>query len=150
MPPIHNHFILLVEDEADIVLVFSRAFKDQEGFMLDIAMNVDLAIQKVKVVTYDLIFLDMKIGEKYAGMEVLRELHRQKVRGRVRQQLLHDSHVVIMSNSIPLQDVMREAHSLGVFSFIDKPMPFTVEFIEQVVQHFGISMLPSKTWNGIA
>jgi len=150
MPPIHNHFILLVEDEADIVLVFSRAFKDQEGFMLDIAMNVDLAIQKVKVVTYDLIFLDMKIGEKYAGMEVLRELHRQKVRGRVRQQLLHDSHVVIMSNSIPLQDVMREAHSLGVFSFIDKPMPFTVEFIEQVVQHFGIPMLPSKTWNGIA
>ena len=150
MPPIHNCFILLVEDEADIVLVFSRAFKDQEGFMLDIAMNVDLAIQKVKVVTYDLIFLDMKIGEKYAGMEVLRELHRQKVRGRVRQQLLHDSHVVIMSNSIPLQDVMREAHSLGVFSFIDKPMPFTVEFIEQVVQHFGIPMLPSKTWNGIA
>src|SRR6266576_1787347 len=107
MPLSHNHFVLLVEDEADIVLVFSRAFKKQEGYMLDIAMDINLAIQKIRVVTYDLIFLDMKIGERYAGMEVLRELHRQKVRGRARHQLLHDSHVVIMSNSIPLQDVMR-------------------------------------------
>jgi len=46
MPLSHNHFVLLVEDEADIVLVFSRAFKKQEGYMLDIAMDINLAIQK--------------------------------------------------------------------------------------------------------
>ena len=142
MPRNHRRFILLVEDDTYIVSVFQRVFEGRPDFMLDIATKVSDALDKIKVVTYDLVFLDMKLGHSYAGMDILRALNRQEIEVRARGQAIAHSLVIIMTASINLRDVMEEAQQLGVLCFIDKPIPLTAEFVKDVVQRLGLPLLP--------
>ncbi len=142
MPQTHQRIILVVEDDIYVVSVFQRAFEGQDDFMLDIASTVEQAIAKIRVLCYDLIFLDMKIGHSYAGMEVLRELNRQEITLRAQGHNVGYGLTVIMTASINLHDVMTEAQQLGVVCFIDKPVPMTEEFVRRIVQKLGIPLLP--------
>src|SRR6185503_15671816 len=104
MPRSQQRFILVVDDDHYVVSVFRRTFKGQTDFLLDVAMTVEHALQKVRVVQYDLIFLDMKIGTNYAGMEVLRELNRQAVSLEADRLQSPNSLVIIMTASIPVRE----------------------------------------------
>lgn len=144
MPEHHQRFVLVVDDDSYIISVFKRVFERQTEYLLDVAMTIEAALQKIKVAQYDLIFLDMKLGRSYAGMEVLEELRRQSVTLRSRRQATIDSLVVIMTSSINLHDVMQDAHELGVLCFIDKPIPLTDDFIRRICTMLGLPMLPHR------
>jgi CheY-like chemotaxis protein len=145
MPPSQQRLILVVDDDPFIVSVFHRAFEGQEDrFLLDISMTLELALQKIKVVFYDIIFLDMKIGTRFAGMKVLEELRRQEIQLASEGTPYLSTTVIIMSGSISLNEISQEAHGLDVFHFIDKPVPMTEEFVRRVVNRFGLPLLPRK------
>lgn len=144
MPPTSQRIILVADDDPFIVSVFQRAFEGQEDFLLDFAMTVELALQKIKVMFYDMIFLDMKFGYSLAGMQVLEELRRQEIRLAAQGVPYLSTIVIIMSGSICLNDITQQAHGLDVFHFIDKPVPMTEEFVRRVINRFGVPLLPRK------
>jgi len=145
MPIDHKKLVLLVEDDVFVTMTFVKVFEDQEDYFLDTALTISLAIQKIRVIAYDLVFLDMKIGHSYAGMDVLRELNRVTSRSEADGRLIPNTQVVIMSGSVPLQDVMSEAHELGVVSFINKPVQFNEPFIRKILQRLRFPIAPRKT-----
>jgi len=112
--------------------------------LLDMAMTVELALQKIKVMQYDLIFLDMKFGHSLAGMAVLEELRCQEIKLAAEGIPYLSTLVIIMSGSISLNEISQAAHGLDVFHFIDKPVPMTEEFVRRVINRFGIPLLPSR------
>ncbi len=144
MPPIDQKLILIVDDDPHIAYVFNRAFEGQDLLIVDIATKVETALDKIKVIFYDLIFLDMNIeGYRYGGMKVLEELRKQEIKLAAEGTPL-STVVIIMSGSICLNDIAQEAHGLDVFHFIDKPIPMTEEFVRRVVNRFGIPLLPRR------
>lgn len=149
MPRDTQRYLLVVDDDPYIITVFKRAFEGQEDlYSLDVAMTVELALQKIKVMVFDLIFLDMKIGHSLAGMDILEELRRQEIRMAAEGHPYLSTMVIIMSGSISLNDISQQAHGLDVFHFIDKPVPMTEEFVKRVVNRFGVPLLPRRRGSG--
>jgi DNA-binding NtrC family response regulator len=144
MPISQYRLVLVVDDDPAIIEVFHKAFDEQENFVLDVAMTVEDALQKIAVVMYDLMFLDMKIGHSYAGMKVLESLRRQEIKQAAEGIPYLRTTVIIMSGSIPINSISQEAHGLDVFHFIDKPVDMTEDFIRRVVNRFGLPLLPRK------
>jgi DNA-binding response OmpR family regulator len=64
--------ILLVEDEKKVANLIKKGF-EEEGLMVDIAEDGDVALQKIGVNNYDLIILDIMLPGK-DGIEVLKEI----------------------------------------------------------------------------
>jgi len=64
--------ILLVEDERKVANLIKKGF-EEEGLMVDIAEDGDVALQKVSINNYDLIILDIMLPGK-DGIEVLKEI----------------------------------------------------------------------------
>lgn len=148
MPTDIQKFVLLCEDEQIIRLVFERVIGRHPEFLLDSSADVEDAISKVKTVTYDVIFLDLSFGDDaYAGMKVLREVDRQIVRSQANWRGVLQTPVIIMSGSdqVDWKRVMHEANSLGVYSFIDKPVPFTEDFLAHVLRRLGIAIIPTSS-----
>jgi len=146
MPFSTQKFVLLVDDEDIVADVFTRVFSDQSYALLDIANTVEKALAKINFVVYDYIFLDMKMDDNSeSGMRILRALNRMLIKLRSEKRAAMDSFVVIMSSSVPLQDVMAEANSLGVLTFLDKPINFTEEYLLGIVQRLGLPLQPRKS-----
>lgn len=120
--------------------------------MLDTAMTLEEALSKIKVVQYDMIFLDMKLGTSLNGMAVLEELRKQEIRAAAEGTAFLSTVVIIMSGSISLNDISQQAHGLDVFHFIDKPVDMSPEFVRRVLNRFGVPLLPRRTrpqWPGL-
>lgn len=64
--------ILLVEDERKVANLIKKGF-EEEGIMVDIAEDGEIALQKVSTDAYDLIILDIMLPGK-DGIEVLKEI----------------------------------------------------------------------------
>lgn len=64
--------ILLVEDERKVANLIKKGF-EEEGIMVDIAEDGEIALQKVITDAYDLIILDIMLPGK-DGIEVLKEI----------------------------------------------------------------------------
>jgi DNA-binding response OmpR family regulator len=64
--------ILLVEDEKKVANLIKKGF-EEEGLMVDIAEDGEVALQKIGVNNYDLIILDIMLPGK-DGIEVLKEI----------------------------------------------------------------------------
>lgn len=143
MPPVKQRLVLVVDDEEVVGRAFETAFVGQDEFVLDWAKGVREAFEKLDAIQFDLIFLDLKLdGNTVAGLQILREINRLEIRARSRGQPVISSLVVIMSASLPLSDIMSEAHELGVLCFLDKRINFTPAFIRQAVNRLGIPLLP--------
>lgn len=141
--------VLVADDDPYIAAVFQRAFSGQEDIaLLDIAMTVELALKKIAVVFYDLVFLDMKFGHSMAGMVVLEELRRQEIKLQNQGIPFLETKVVIMTGSVSLNDLSQQAHGLRVFHFIDKPLPMNEDFVRLVANQFGIPILPRVRQDG--
>ncbi len=146
MPIFHQKSVLLVEDDELVSLIFNNVFTGQDFAILDTTITVSEAISKVQMLMYDFIFLDMKLGEdRHGGMKVLRELNRLSTALHASGSSVLDSRVIIMSSSIPLQEILREANELGAISFLDKPNLFNEAYVLRIGQQVGIPLLPRKT-----
>ncbi|MCX7769531.1 MAG: response regulator transcription factor [Proteobacteria bacterium] len=64
--------ILLVEDERKVANLIKKGF-EEEGLMVDIAEDGEIALEKVSADGYDLIILDIMLPGK-DGIEVLKEI----------------------------------------------------------------------------
>lgn len=67
--------ILLVEDEKDLqeIILFSL---EKEGFLVEVANDFDLALEKVMMYSYDCILLDINLPNG-SGLEILKALKDQ-------------------------------------------------------------------------
>jgi DNA-binding NtrC family response regulator len=126
--------LLVVDDDHLIRLVFTRLALQYE---LDVSClsSPQEALALLEKNVYDVIFLDMKFeGIGMDGMDMLREINQQSL----------NTHVVIMSGSVNLHDLMHEANKLGVLSFMLKPMQFSVEYLRRLLTRLHIRMLERK------
>jgi hypothetical protein len=160
MPAQHfyrQRFVLLVEQNTTIQRVFRRVFARHPEFLLDVANTVEKAKSKVHTFGYDVIFLGMEFFTRrrkgrqrrlyrYAGMKVLRELSRLVIKVKSEFRGVMATEVIIMSGPhVELRKLRPEAHALGVISFIDKPVPFTEDYLTHIVQRMGFPILPPHT-----
>ena len=143
MPFQRQYLVLCVDDDPIIIDTFTRAFKDQPDCFLDIAMDQELAAEKLRSASYDIVFLDMSIGGiRLAGIAILEEIRRIQIEQQAQGKLLRKPWIVIMSATVCLNDFSRRANELKVFCFIDKPVDFSEDFICSVVNQFGVPLLP--------
>lgn len=120
--------VLVVDDEYTVRLMFDRLTKDIDIEITCVGSPQE-GIAMLAEQTWDVVFLDMKFPQAMGGMDLLREVNRQN----------YDAHVIIMSSSINLQEVMAEANRLGVVSFMLKPVGFSVEFLKNILKRLKLN-----------
>lgn len=113
---------LVVDDELIVQEVF-RECAEVYHCHVDCVKDVKSAIFALGRAKYDIVFLDMRLDHE-DGMDVLRFVDRNNL----------GTHVVIMSGSINLSDVMHEANALGVVSFFVKRVEFTREYVSKILK----------------
>jgi CheY-like chemotaxis protein len=102
-----NYKILIVEDEAETSKYLSSALTD-EGFIVEIAENGIIGLEKLKQSKYNLIVLDLKMPGK-TGDEVLKDI----------REIDPYIHVVINTNYAEPQ-IMQKLINLGVDGYCQK------------------------------
>ncbi|HCX04212.1 MAG TPA: response regulator [Clostridiales bacterium] len=111
--------ILIVDDEKNIRMTLKHCLR-AEKYNLDIAINGDEALTKIKSNEYDLVLLDIKMPG-LSGMEVLK-----KVRERG-----NDTNIIMMTAYGTIERAV-EAMKLNAIDFISKP--FSPEEIRSIVK----------------
>src|SRR5438552_11054002 len=104
MPTEKQRLVLVVDDEDVVIQIFQETFAGQNEFVLDTAKTVDEALQKISVVSFDIVFLDMKLDYRFAGMKILREIVRLEIAAQSTGRTILKSFVVIMSGSVCFDD----------------------------------------------
>lgn len=110
--------ILIVDDEKNIRITLKHGLS--QNYELDMAINGDEAIEKLKTNKYDLMLLDINMPGK-DGMEVLRIIHSMDIKISI-----------IMMTAYGTIERAVEAMKLGAVDFINKP--FTPNEIETAIQ----------------
>ncbi|HEX8517040.1 MAG TPA: response regulator [Bacteroidia bacterium] len=121
--------ILLVDDDPDDQYIFNNALKEvDKSIFLSIAKDGVNAFEKLKIITPDLIFLDMNMP-RMNGMEFLAKFNALSPFNRIP--------VVVYSTSTNIQDKSK-VRALGARDCIEKPVLFedTVDTIRKVIQNY--------------
>ena len=106
--------ILIVDDEPGVRLVLEHTLKS-EGYLLETAVDGEEALQKITAVAYDLLLLDLHLGN-VDGIQVLEAARRRD-----------ETAVVIILTGYASMDSAVEALRLGAFDYLFKPaMPDTI------------------------
>lgn len=100
--------ILIVDDEANIRLVFERTLKGQ-GYRIDQAANGLDALEKIRRTDYDLLLLDLHM-QPVGGIKVLQELRE-----------IGSEAVVIILTAYGSMDSAVQALRLGAYDYLAKP-----------------------------
>lgn len=101
--------ILLVEDDQFIIDIYSNHFK-REGFDVDIAVDGQMALDKIEQRHPDLLILDILLP-KLDGWEVLKRIRENPTTKNLK--------VVVISN-LNQRDSAQRAQELGVLKFFLK------------------------------
>jgi len=115
-----THKILIVDDETNIRMTLKQCFT-AEKYDIDMAVNGQEALEKIKANTYDIVLLDIRMPG-LTGLEVL-----EKVR---------DNNInvdVVMMTAYGSVEKAVEAMKLGAIDFIGKP--FTPTQIREIVDN---------------
>lgn len=112
--------ILLIEDDQFIIDIYSTKLKE-EGFDVDVAMNGEKAIEKVKEKP-DLILLDIVLPG-LDGWEILREIKRQEESKSIP--------VIILSNLSQKSEV-EKSFKLGVTKYLIKSNYTPSQVIQEI------------------
>jgi DNA-binding response OmpR family regulator len=121
--------ILIVEDEANVRLVFTTALESEE-VKLSIAEDGEAALQMVKRSRFDLVLLDLKMPG-LSGLEFLRQL----------REMGNDVPVVIITAYGSVPDAVM-AMKLGALDFLAKPI--TPEALRTTVANVLARHAPTK------
>ncbi|GAB7026799.1 sigma-54-dependent transcriptional regulator [Geotalea toluenoxydans] len=111
--------ILVADDEESMRWVLSKALK-KKGFNVDLAKDGDEALRNIKMHSYDLAILDIKMPG-LSGLELL---------DRVRE-LKSDLLVVIMTAEASMKNAV-EAMKRGAYDYLTKP--FDLDVIDAIVE----------------
>ena len=116
--------ILVVEDDRDMCKVISDILKE-EGYLVDIAYDPELAMRKIKRKKYHLMILDYKLPGS-SGLIVLEEA--KQIRPKLR---------VMMISAYGNEYVKAKAKELGSVNFLDKPFDVkkTVKNIKKILSN---------------
>lgn len=110
--------LLIVDDESD-VREFACSFFKKRGIEVFLASGGKQALELISKERPDLVLLDVRM-EEMTGVDVLKQLRK-----------LNDQTRVIMVTGVEEEDTFNEANSLGVVSYIHKPL--ILEELEKVV-----------------
>jgi len=111
-------YSVLVVDDEPIVCHSIRKILSKESCSVEEVFDVDAALLKMKLNTYDLVLLDLKMPKR-SGMEVLTSIRTQ----------WPDLPVIIVTGHGTIETAI-EATKLGAFDFI--PKPFTPAELKKV------------------
>lgn len=111
--------VLVIDDELIVHQSVSRILSE-EGYLVDGALRVDEALEKLKQTAYDLVLTDLMIPEK-SGMEAVKAVARD-----------HPDLGVVMFTGYPNVDSAVESMKLGSLDYL--PKPFTPDELVQVVK----------------
>jgi DNA-binding NtrC family response regulator len=111
-------YSVLVVDDEPIVCHSVRKILSKQSCAVEEAFDVDAAMQKMKLQSYDLVLLDLKMPKR-SGMEVLKSIRTQ----------YPDLPVVVVTGHGTIETAV-EATRLGAFDFI--PKPFTPQELTKV------------------
>lgn len=111
--------ILVVDDDKDISWLIVRILKE-ESFAVDIAHNIESALEKVASHSYHLIVLDYKLSGK-SGLFVLDKTHQ-----------LSPATITIMISAFGNDTVKKKAKEFGAYDFLDKP--FNINGLKKTVR----------------
>ncbi len=100
--------ILIVDDEPGVRLVLEHTLQS-EGYLLETAVDGDDALQKIAATNYDLLLLDLHLGN-IDGLQVLEAVRRED-----------ETAVVIILTGYASMDSAVEALRLGAFDYLFKP-----------------------------
>ena len=112
--------ILVVDDEKNIQRTMMLALESM-GHDGTAAQNGSLAIEELKADKFDVVFLDLKLGQE-SGLDVLQEILRVSPRTKV-----------IMFTAFASIDTAVEAMRRGAFDYL--PKPFTPDQIRHALAH---------------
>ncbi len=111
--------ILVVDDDKDMSWLIARILKE-ESFTVDIAHNVESALEKITSHSYNLIVLDYKLSGK-SGLFVLDKV-----------QQLSPATISIMISAFGNDTVREKAKKFGAYDFLDKP--FNINGLKKTVK----------------
>jgi DNA-binding NtrC family response regulator len=111
-------YSVLVVDDEPIVCHSVRKILSKQSCAVEEAFDVDAAMQKMKLQSYDLVLLDLKMPKR-SGMEVLKSIRTQ----------YPDLPVIMVTGHGTIETAV-EATKLGAFNFI--PKPFTPQELTKV------------------
>jgi two-component system alkaline phosphatase synthesis response regulator PhoP len=101
--------ILIVEDEKNVRLVLEHSLRRCE-YMIETAVNGQDALQKISRNHFDLLLLDLHIGQDVNGLQVMEAARQQD----------SDVSVIILTGQASLETAV-EALRLGAFDYLFKP-----------------------------
>jgi len=110
--------LLIVDDESD-VREFAKSFFKKRGIEVFLASGGKQALDIIASEQPDLVLLDVRM-EEMSGVEVLRQLRKSDNQTKV-----------VMVTGVEEEETFKEANSLGVISYIHKPL--ILEELEKVV-----------------
>jgi DNA-binding NtrC family response regulator len=116
--------VLIADDEAlirDFFLSFFKSTPEYSGFRVDLAVNGEEAIAKIKNNDYDLIFTDLKMPIK-TGLDVLKFVSTHSP----------DTDTVLLT-AFGGPESAAQAMAYGAYEYITKPV--SIEELEMLVKH---------------
>lgn len=102
--------ILIVEDD-QFLREFYQELLMAEGYLIDVATDGEMALQKILGNEYDLILLDIMLPKK-DGVQILRDL-------KIHQPKSANAKIVVLTN-LGQDSVIKECFDLGVEGYIIK------------------------------
>lgn len=118
--------ILLVDDDEFLLDMYSLKFKEAQ-FMLDVATSGEMALEKLRKNTYDVMLLDI-VMPALDGFEVLQQMRKEN--------LAKDMLVIILSNLGQKEDIER-GMQLGASDYVIKAHFTPKEVVEKVRQNLA-------------
>ena len=102
--------ILIIEDEENIRFSLEKTLL-KEGYLVSTASNYKEGISKISEESFDLIFLDIILGEGKTGIDILKEINKKNIKT-----------PVVMFTGYPTAETASEAVRLGAFDYMFKPV----------------------------
>lgn len=121
-----NHKILLVDDEPDILSLYSEVL-ELDGLNVETVQNGNEALKKAEQEKYDLILLDIMMNEGPNGLDVLKVLRSESEK--------YGNPVIVMLTNLRITDAIRDAFELGADGYLVK-LSLTNEQLVKKVKGF--------------
>jgi DNA-binding response OmpR family regulator len=118
--------ILLVDDDEFLLDMYSLKFKEA-NFNIDIASSGQVALDKIRETTYDVILLDI-VMPALDGFEVLAAVKKEN--------LMRNSIIIVLSNLGQKEDIER-GMQLGARDYVIKAHFTPREVVEKVKKHLA-------------